>query len=335
MENDLLKLQKSSAAKIITDCTQPTIMMAYVNYTYPYSGFGNPNRRNTIGDTGEFVIYESANHECVMVCYNVTDDKIIVKRTRGDNNVFPTFMDFACSMYNMCFSEVFGTYGIRHKTSITVISDKDTVARTRPYLEELFESYRKTSGVLLLTDCYTAVFDMFLFRHIASDSRGRLYLDDKRSADTEEAITATIKEYKLVTSSFMQFNTDNGDVDEPQQKITSLSVQIKDKEESDEDSEKSAEQLVNKINQPADNIFEEENPNQKPTIQHLTSINANENDILRFVIIVGDKLWAEPRYVRTKNFPKVIHDELQKVVECIPMFESGKFIIQAEKITIE
>ena len=340
MENNLLKIQKSSSAKIIADCTQPTTMMAYVNYVYQYSGVGNPNRRNTIGDSGEFVIYENANHECVMVCYNATDNTIICKRTRGENNVFPTFMDFGCSMFNMCFSEVFGTYGIRHRTQITVISDEETVARTLPYLTELFESFKKTSGVLLQTGYYTAVFDNFLFRHIAADSRGRLYLDDKRCAETEEDIKRTVKEFRLITSSFFQFNTDGEDVDndQPQQQIIPLDTPGE-MESDGVDENKSSEQLADEINQLADEILEngkkKEESSANQTIQPLTSLPVSDDDILRFAIIVGDKLWAEPRYVRAKNFPKIMYNELQKVVTCLPLFEGGKFVIQADKITIE
>lgn len=341
MENNLLKIQKSSSAKIIADCTQPSIMMAYVNYSYLCSGVGNPNRRNTIGDSGEFVIYENANHECVMVCYNATDDTIIFKRTRGESNIFPTFMDFGCSMFNMCFSEVFGTYGIRHRTHITVISDEETVARTLPYLTELFESFKKTSGILLQTDYYTAVFDNFLFRHIAADSHGRLYLYDKRCAETEEDIKRTVKEFKLITSSFFQFNTDGENVDEedPQDQIVSPNVPgEKESDIENVDENKTTEQLSDEINELADEILAEnkkkEDESDKRTIERPTCLPAND-DIFRFTINMGDKSWSEPRYVRAKNFPKVLCIELKALVECFPVLDCDKFVIKAEKILVE
>ena len=342
MKNPTLKIQKFSSAKIITDCTQPANMIVYVNYVYPtYADwFGNQVRHTMIGDCGEFAIYENASNECVMVCHNATNNTIVYKRTRAENQMFPTFLDFACIMFNMGFSEVYGTYGVHNKSNITIISDEETVSRTLPYLTERFESFKKTKGVLLQTDLYTAVFNDFLYRHLVSDSRGRLYLDNTRVAETEDDINTLFKEYKLKTSSFLQFNTDGEDVDEeePQQQIIPLNVPGE-MESDNEDEKKTTEQLADEINELADDILAEnkkkEEEEVEQTIQRLTSLPVDDDDILRFVIIVGDKLWSEPRYVRAKNFPTTICNELRTVVACLPLFEGGKFVIQAEKISVE
>lgn len=342
MKNPTLKIQKFSSAKIITDCTQPANMIVYVNYVYPtYADwFGNQVRHTMIGDCGEFAIYENANNECVMVCHNATNNTIVYKRTRAENQMFPTFLDFACIMFNMGFSEVYGTYGVHNKSNITIISDEETVSRTLPYLAERFESFKKTKGVLLQTDLYTAVFNDFLYRHIVSDSRGRLYLNNARVAETEDDINALFKEYKLTTSSFLQFNTDGEDVDEeePQHQIIPLNVPWE-MESDNKDENKTTEQLADEINELADEILAEnkkkEDESDKRTIQRPTCLPVNNDDILRFVIIAGDKLWSDPRYVRAKNFPKVMCTELKTLVECLPVLGCDKFVIKAEKISVE
>lgn len=331
MKNSTLKIQKFSSAKIITDCTKPANMIVYVNYAYPSHAdmFNNQVHNDMIGDCGEIAIYENANNECVMVCHNTTNNTIVYKRTRAENQTYPTFLDFACIMFNIGFSEVYGTRSVHNKSNITIISDEETVSRTLPYLTERFESFKKIKGVLLQTDVYTAVFDDFLYRHLASDSRGRLYLDNAHVAETEDDINALFKNYKLKPSSFLRFN--NVDKEEPQQQI--IPMDIPGEMESDNDDVyKMIEQLTDDIL--AENEKKEETAVEQ-TIQRQTSPPVNDDDILRFVIIAGDKLWSEPRYVRAKNFPYAVCNELQTVVSCLPLFKDGKFVIQAEKISVE
>ena len=191
--------------KLISDSVNPTTMHMLVKYSYMDN---SADRRNFIGDVGTFVIYDNGS-ETVMICYNQTADTFICKRAKlSGSSFYPTEKHFWCAAFNMCFSDVRGTRGMRHNTQMTVISDPEQVHCIRPIFGELVDRFEKEVGKVLNVANYTAVFDSYSFPCLTMTEYGEFYMLADNANRSVESINKMIREYHLASASFETFNED-------------------------------------------------------------------------------------------------------------------------------
>lgn len=215
--------------KLASDSINPTTMHMLVKYSYTNN---STYRRNFIGDVGTFVIYDNGS-ETVMICHNKTADKFICKRAKlSGSSFYPTEKHFWCAAFNMCFSDIRGTRGMRHNTQMTFISDAEQVNRIRPFFEELVNRFDNEVGKILYADNYTALFDSYSFPCLTMTEHGDFYMLADNANRSVDSINKMISEYNLDSGSFEMFNKDcdytsNHDNNE-QEEVDQLSQELDD-----------------------------------------------------------------------------------------------------------